>query len=118
MARKTTGLCLLLLLSIAAAAYGEFKIPPFHRIQLSNGLTIIIMEKDISPLVEGQLVVKTGARADPEGKEGLAHLTAKMLLRSTKGRKPGEVFSILDDHGASLSAHSHWDTSRFTFSFL
>lgn len=118
MVRKATGLCLLLFLNVAAGASEEFKIPSFHRIQLSNGLTVIFMEKNISPLVEGQLVVKTGARADPEGKEGLANLTANMLLRSTKGRRLGEIFSILDDHGASLSAHSDWDTSRFRFSFL
>jgi zinc protease len=118
MARKASMLCLFLLLNVVIGVYGEFKIPPFHRTQLSNGLNIIISKRDITPLIEGQIVIKTGAQADPGGKEGLANLTAIMLLRSAKGRKPGELFTILDDHGASLSAHSDWDTSRFTFSFL
>jgi len=46
---------------------------------LPNGLRVIFVEQHELPLVDINLVVRTGPEADPKGKAGLATLTANML---------------------------------------
>ncbi|MBL0939593.1 MAG: insulinase family protein [Gemmatimonadaceae bacterium] len=46
---------------------------------LPNGLRLVIVEQHEIPVVDVQLVVRTGSEADPQGKSGLATLVANML---------------------------------------
>src|SRR5436190_21228594 len=68
---------------VIAPADAAVKLPPFTRLQLKNGMTLLLMEKHEVPLISMTVMVKTGSVADPKGKEGLATATADLLKKGT-----------------------------------
>jgi predicted Zn-dependent peptidase len=86
----------------ARAQDGTLKLPPFKRVKLQNGLTVLLMEQKEVPLVSFSLIVKSGAVADPAGKEGLAALTAGLLRKGTKTRTADQLSGELDFIGGTL----------------
>ena len=63
---------------------------------------VILVESQDFPYVTTQLHFQTGAIDDPPGKEGLAYLTSKMLLRGTAKMAQAEFAEAIDVLGASL----------------
>ena len=51
-------------------------LPPHEKVVLKNGLTVLLLEKRGVPLINVFALVKTGAAADPAGRQGLASVTA------------------------------------------
>lgn len=51
---------------------------------LSNGLTVLVYEDHLQPLVSTQVLYKAGARNEYVGSTGLAHFLEHMAFRSTK----------------------------------
>jgi predicted Zn-dependent peptidase len=61
------------------------KLPPYKKIALKNGMTVVMMEQHKVPLTSVYLTLKTGTTSDPNGKEGLLDsLTTGLLLKGTK----------------------------------
>lgn len=61
------------------AAPKPLTLPGMVERTLPNGLRLVIVEQRELPLVDAQLVIRTGSEADPAGKAGLATLTANLL---------------------------------------
>ncbi|MGZ3703921.1 MAG: M16 family metallopeptidase, partial [Bdellovibrionota bacterium] len=62
-----------------------------------------LFEQDPKALATSvQLVFRTGSMADPKGKEGLADLAFRALLRGTKAHSKEEFFATLERLGASI----------------
>lgn len=80
-----------------------------EREQLPNGLVWLFSEQRSLPLVAVQVMLKAGALRDPAGKEGLANLTAVLLLQGTKKRNATQIAEELDFLGARLSASGSED---------
>jgi zinc protease len=96
-----------LLLAAAPAAPPEggpsgFHVPAPARTVLKNGLTVLVLERHAIPLVQIQLMVKSGSAADPAGREGTASLTARLLRRGTKTRPAGQFFEEVEFVGGTL----------------
>lgn len=83
--------------------------PPVQRSVLPNGLVLLISREHSLPLVTMQLLIDAGARKDPSGQEGLAHLTAKGLLLGTSNRTVTIMNEELDFMGASLDVSAGSD---------
>ena len=66
-------------LAQAPAPAQLFQLPAFQRTQLSNGLTLLLLEKHQLPLISVEVTLRSGSVADPQGKEGLAFITASLL---------------------------------------
>ncbi|MGH9262758.1 MAG: M16 family metallopeptidase, partial [Acidimicrobiales bacterium] len=81
-------------------------LPPIARRTLSNGLVVMILEKRQVPLVQVNLVVKTGSAMDPDGKAGLASMTAAMLDEGAGTRNALDLADAVDYLGADLSVFS------------
>lgn len=94
--------CLLACTPAGWAAGEGPQLPPYRKVALTNGLTLLLMEQHKVPLVSVEVVVRAGAVADPEGKEGLAVLTAELLRRGTQRRTADEIAAELDFIGGSL----------------
>src|SRR5262249_44263122 len=94
------------------------KLPPYKREVLPNGLTLLLMERHDLPLVSFQLIVKTGAVADPAGKEGLAAITAELLRKGTKARTGDKISEELDFVGATFGAGRNPDYSTASAEFV
>jgi predicted Zn-dependent peptidase len=78
-------------------------LPPVTRHTLSNGLTVLVLEKHQVPLVQVNLVVKAGSAMDPDDRPGLASMTAAMLDEGAGTRSALELADAVDLLGASLS---------------
>jgi len=74
---------------LAGAGYAAdptVKLPPYTKVQLKNGMTVLLLEKHGVPLISMTVLLKTGSATDPKGKEGLAAITADLLKKGTKSR--------------------------------
>jgi predicted Zn-dependent peptidase len=89
----------------------SMELPKIERAKLKNGLNILIVEHRELPVVQLQLVIKTGAEGDPKGKAGLANLTADMLDEGTKKRSALQIADDLDFIGARVSTSANFDGS-------
>jgi zinc protease len=87
------------------------KTADIKKVQLDNGLTVMGLEYHKLPLAHITMMIKRGSERDPEGKEGLADLTAEMLTLGTEGRDSQQVALEMERLGAQYSASSGWDAS-------
>ena len=92
-----------LLWSTAALAATESQVLG-TRHKLPNDMVWLFSPQTELPLVTLELLIKAGTLEDPPGKEGLANLTASLLLNGTKTRTSAQIASELDFMGARLSA--------------
>ena len=67
--------------AIPATPAAPLQLPPVTRLTLDNGLRLLVAETHEVPLVEFYGMLGAGAAQDPEGKEGLAALTADAITR-------------------------------------
>jgi len=78
----------------------------FLRQVLPNDIVILGSERLESPAVVLRARLRAGALQDPDGQEGLAHLTATMLQRGTARHSFAALNELTDALGASISADS------------
>ncbi len=89
----------------------SLKLPAIQKRTLSNGLPVWIVELHKVPVVHVTLAVRAGSAADPDGKFGLANLTAEMLDEGAAARDALQIADAVDYLGASLSASSASDAA-------
>ena len=94
------------------------RLPPVQRRKLSNGLEVLIVEHHELPVVDFNLVVKSGAASDPAERPGLATLTADLLDEGTKTRSALDISNQLADIGAQLSVGGGWDSTNASLTTL
>ncbi|OPX20166.1 MAG: hypothetical protein BZ151_05525 [Desulfobacca sp. 4484_104] len=80
-----------------------------ERHQLSNGLVWLFSEQSDLPLVTLELLIKAGVLQEPQGKAGLANLTASLLLNGTRTRTATQISEEIDFLGAKLGASGGQD---------
>ena len=92
-------------------------IPAVQEKKLPNGLTVAVIEKKGTPIVTSQLLVRSGAAAEPSAKAGLANLTAAMLTKGTKTRSAEQIAEEMEFLGGSIGSGAGWNGSSVTSSF-
>ncbi|HXG65417.1 MAG TPA: pitrilysin family protein [Blastocatellia bacterium] len=122
MKRFTTfAVALILALSTTAAARtgnGELKLPPYKKVKLNNGLTLLLMEQHETPVISFSLINRAGSVADPADKEGLASLTADLLRKGTKTRTADQISAELDFIGGLLGGGATYDYTDVAAEFI
>jgi len=96
----------------------SFSPPEIQTADLSNGMTLYLVEKHELPLVQVNLVVKSGWSADPADKPGATALTADMLDEGTNGRDALEISERIGELGAQLGTFSGFDGSFVNLNVL
>src|SRR5437762_13075520 len=104
-----------LLLCSAAPAQAA---PLGTRTVLDNGATLLVAERPGIPMVVMTILLKTGAAADPDGKAGLANLTAVLLTRGTKTQSAQALPEALDLLGPSLAVDADYETTMLSLTTL
>src|ERR1044071_8141945 len=102
----------------ASAESGSLKLPPYKKVMLKNGLTILLMEQHEVPIINFNFIVKAGSVADPAGKEGLASITAALLRKGTRTRNADQISTELDFVGGRLSAEGTFDYTNGLAEFV
>jgi len=95
----------------SAAALGQ-------REALPNGLVLVVSEQHAVPIVAIQLLLRTGSMDDPQGKSGLANLTAQLLSQGTTTRTAPQISEAIEFIGASLDIEPGLETTTITLSLL
>jgi predicted Zn-dependent peptidase len=80
----------------------DVKLPPMAKRALSNGVPVWIVEQHEVPIVQVNVISRTGAETDPAGKFGVASLMADMLLEGAGPRDSLALADAVDFLGASL----------------
>jgi zinc protease len=84
---------------------------------LANGLTVYVVKRPAA-VVTMDVVVRHGASSVPAGKSGLAALTARMLVESTRRHKSRELAEAAESLGAPLGSNAARDESTVGISVL
>jgi zinc protease len=87
------------------------KLPVIQRRKLSNGLEVLIVEQHELPVVNMNLVIKSGAASDPANLPGLANLTADLWDEGTKTHSGLEMSEALAAIGSRLNTNAGWDAT-------
>ena len=82
----------------------SFGPPVPRRARLSNGMSILLVEKPGIPKVAFGVLVRAGAVTDPPDRPGLAHMTASMLPEGTSTRSSQQIAEELEFLGTELGA--------------
>jgi zinc protease len=79
------------------------------RFQLSNGLSVILIEQHNLPVVSANIIALSGGDRNPPDRPGLASFTAEMLNEGTSGRSSLKIAADADQIGSPLTAGSSTD---------
>lgn len=85
--------------------------PPYEIRTLANGLQVAVVQHTEQPVVTLRMLIRTGAARDPEGKNGLAMLTAALLDQGTGTRSAEQIADAIDTIGGGLGAGAANDLS-------
>ena len=100
------------------AAQKDVKLPPFGEHTLGNGLRVFIVETREVPMVTVRFHLPAGSSLDPRGKEGLAELTATMLMRGAGGIGAEEMAVMIESVGGSLETGTGPDETHVAGDFM
>jgi zinc protease len=88
------------------------------RMQLSNGAILLVSEQHQLPMVTTSIAFDAGARRDPDGKEGLAALTAQSMTEGTTALSARDFNEKVDFMGSSIAISPSRDYSIASFTTL
>ena len=80
-------------------------------------MKVVVIRDERLPLVGMTLLLPGGGDAVPQGKEGVATLTAELLNRGAAGLSAAEFSEALESRGISLSVSDGGDHTRVSGSF-
>ncbi len=86
------------------------------RVKLDNGMIVLISPQHNLPMVTAAIAFDAGARRDPKGQAGLAHLSADSLMEGSRTMSADELNRKVDFLGSAMDveAGSDYATASFT----
>jgi zinc protease len=99
----------------AAPTDAALKIAPIRYTErtLPNGLQVITAESHASPTVSIQVWYHVGAKDDPQGRSGFAHLFEHLMFKSTRHLKNEQFDRLTEDVGGSNNAFTSNDVTAY-----
>ena len=105
-------LAIALLAMPAAAVKGKqpaAAMPDIKQWQLANGLKVVFVADHKAPVVTVQMVYHVGAKDEPEGKRGMAHMFEHMMFKGSQHVPPEEHARFIASMGGSYNANTEDD---------
>jgi zinc protease len=88
--------------------------PAATRSSLANGLEVVLVRRQVAPIVSAALMIRSGAGTDLPARAGLASLTAEMLDEGAGARDALGIAEELERLGADLWLGSGRDGSQLS----
>jgi zinc protease len=101
-----------------AAAPRDYHFPRFTRHHLPNGLGIIVAPVTKLPLLTVLAVIDAGATVEPTDQQGIAALTARLLLEGAGALDGNALSDQIERIGASIESHADWDVTVTSLTVL
>ena len=87
-----------------------YHFPPVATRTLANGLRVFVVTSSSEPAIGVQLLLTSaGSVNDPQGKPGVAAMTASLLTQGTGRRTAQQIAEAIDFVGGSLAANASYD---------
>jgi zinc protease len=80
--------------------------PVIEETRLANGMPLVAARTGTVPVATLALVFRTGSSADPQGRAGLADLTALLATKGTATRTAQQIAAQLEALGAEINAQA------------
>ena len=112
------GLLLIVTVCCPFAAADSVTLPDAERVELDNGTVLILNHKADVPMVGIHAVLRGGAVADPDGKEGLAALYAALIQKGAGDRNSATFAEAIAAVGGALSARAGLEGISISGDFL
>ncbi len=81
------------------------EVPQPKRVELDNGMVVMLLEDHELPLIDARVMVRTGDRWEPKDKIGLAGLVGQVLRSGgTKNMASDELDDLLEDRAATIES--------------
>jgi zinc protease len=116
--RHAAGLAALLAALTAGAAPAPAEAPAVTRTRLPNGLTVLVRENPVAPVVAISLTARMGTRTETYETAGIANLVQLMIVRGTTTRDGQEIVEAADRWGGSIDAYGDVDTAEIAATAL
>ncbi len=125
MKRSTPLFAALLVTGLAFTACGPGANPQFAvhtpvlKASLPNGLRLVVIPDETTPLAQVDVRYEVGANEDPKGKAGLAHLVEHMMFQHRFGKEGTPIesrpptFEILPQIATFFNAYTIWDKTHY-----
>ena len=95
-----------------------YQFPRFERRRLANGMQLVVAPVRKLPVATAIALVDAGAVCGYKGREGIALLTAQLLLEGTLTYDGVELVEHFERLGTSVEASSSWDGTVVTLTAL
>ncbi|HKY05270.1 MAG TPA: pitrilysin family protein [Blastocatellia bacterium] len=82
-----------------------------ERIELPNGLTLLLSESHATPSVALNAVVRAGSRFEPDDKAGLASLTGELLDEGTATHTSQQIAEAIEAVGGRMATYGDYQSS-------
>ncbi len=117
MLRRLIAIVTLLLTSATAVAAGV-TLPEFKRVELENGTVLLLIEKHDVPLIGVQALLRGGAVADPDERNGTASLLASLMQKGAGERDAMQFVETVASVGGELSARAGLEAITVSAEFM
>jgi len=106
------------LLSPAAASGLELELElEVERLELSNGLPVLLHEDHAVPVVTFQVFYRCGSRDEQPGQTGISHLLEHMMFNGSEGYPPKAFDRLLEAAGGSSNGYTWKDLTAYMETF-
>ena len=96
----------------------SYHFPDFERRPLPTGMRLVVAPVAKLPLASITAVVDAGASVEREGQDGVAALTAQLLLEGAAGLDGVALTDRFERIGTSADAHADWDAATVSLTVL
>lgn len=76
---------------------------PYSLHTIDNGMRVVLSEDHSVPVVAVVVLYDVGARNEPPGRTGFAHLFEHMMFQGSANVKKGEFYTYVEDNGGVLN---------------
>lgn len=85
----------------------------YQRLQLPNGLTVILHQDRSTPIAHVQLWYHVGSKNERAGRTGFAHFFEHLMFKGSKNVEPEQHTSIVSSVGGQANAYTNEDATVF-----
>ena len=87
--------------------------PPIRSHTLDNGLSVLLRETHLAPVVEVEIWADVGSADERSGEAGLAHFHEHMLFKGTQRRGLGQIAAEIEGAGGRINAYTSFDVTVY-----
>jgi len=107
-----------MLFAINAPANADVRVPPHERIQLNNGIVLLLTERHDVPLINFEAILRGGGMVDPPAKLGLAGMTVSLFEKGAGKRNALQFAQTVASVGGIIETDASTESTSVSGSFL